>query len=275
MHLSVEAHASKAFSIHSTGRSADLCSSLDQNLILDTYRSTLAEHHRIAAPLRLAIHNEIPLGMGCGSSAAALLAGVVLANHFGVLHWDDAAIVAEASRREGHPDNVAACWHGGFTVSTQTTDGQTTTVETATFPGDPAWELILAIPPTSLATTAARALLPDTYTRADAVFNIQRSALLTAAFAQARLDLLRTATQDRLHQPYRAAACPLLADLLPLAVEPEIAAVTLSGAGPSVLLFLTPGITFLEAETRLRQLVAPEVEILSLRIAEGVSRTIL
>ena len=271
MHLSVEAHPATTFSIRATGRNADLVAALDRNLILDTYRSVLANAGKKVTPLKLTIHNEIPLGMGCGSSAAALLAGVALADHFGDLNLGDQGIVAEASRLEGHPDNVAACWYGGFTVSTQMAE----TVEVATFPGNPAWELVLALQPTSLATKEARTLLPDTYSRADAVFNIQRSALLVAAFAQNRLDLLRTATQDRLHQPYRTAPCPLLAQLLPLASEPEIASVTLSGAGPSVLLFLSEVTTFLEAETRLRQILSPEVELLTLRIAGGATKTIL
>jgi len=271
MHLSVEAHTVPTFSIHATGRDAALCAALDRNLILDTYRSVLREAEQKIIPLKLSIHNEIPLGMGCGSSAAALLAGVALADHFGNLNLGDAGIVAEAAWREGHPDNVAACWYGGFTTSVQSEES----VEAATFPGNPAWELVLAIPPTSLATKEARALLPDAYSRADAVFNIQRASLLVAAFAQNRLDLLRAATEDRIHQPYRTAACPLLAQLLPLAAEPEIAAVTLSGAGPSVLLFLAETTTFLEAETRLRALLPPEVELLSLRIAPAATKTIL
>ncbi|MEO6924499.1 MAG: homoserine kinase, partial [Bryocella sp.] len=245
---------------------------LERNLILDTYRLTLEESGIQPQPLRLKIQNDIPLGAGCGSSAAALLAGVALADHFGELGLGDAGIVAEASRREGHPDNVAACWYGGFTVSTQTSEKH---VETATFAGDPAWELILALQPASLATKEARALLPETYSRADAVFNIQRSSLLVAAFAERRLDLLKVATQDVIHQPYRQKACPLLEQLLPLAAEPEFAAVTLSGAGPSVLLFSAASTTFLEAETRIRPLVSPDVELLQLRIASGSTRTLL
>ena len=282
MHLSVEAHTVPTFSIHATGRDAALCAALDRNLILDTYRSVLREAEQKITPLKLSIHNEIPLGMGCGSSAAALLAGVALADHFGNLNLGDAGIVAEAAWREGHPDNVAACWFGGFTTSVQTEIDPShleshisNLVQTATFPGNPAWELVLAIPSTSLATKEARALLPDAYSRPDAVFNIQRASLLVAAFAQNRLDLLRAATEDRIHQPYRSAACPLLAQLLPLAAEPEIAAVTLSGAGPSVLLFLADTTTFLEADTRLRALLPPEVELLSLRIAPAATKTIL
>jgi homoserine kinase len=282
MHLSIEAHATTTFSIHATGRNTDLIADTGRNLILDTYRNVLLNHNRSITPLKLTIHNEIPLGAGCGSSAAALLAGLALADHFGSLNLGDAGIVAEASWREGHPDNVAACWYGGFTTSVQSHPKSAArpgeappTVEVATFPGNPAWELVLTLQPTSLATKEARALLPDTYSRADAVFNIQRAALLVAAFAQGRLDLLRTATQDRLHQPYRSEACPLLAQLLPLAAEPEIASVSLSGAGPSVLILLAETTTFLEAEIRLRQLLAPEVELISLRIATGATRTVL
>jgi len=271
MHLSVEAHAASGFEIQATGRDAELCGALERNLTLDTYRGVLNSAGRQIIPLHLKIHNEIPLGMGCGSSAAALLAGVALADHFGNLGLGDAGIVAEASRREGHPDNVAACWYGGFTVSSQQ-DGE---VEVATFAGDPNWELVLAIQPTSLATKEARALLPDSYSKADTIFNVQRASLLVAAFAQGRLGLLATAMQDRMHQPYRTEACPLLKQLLPLAAEPEIAGVALSGAGPSVLLFLAEETTFLEAETRLRLLLAPEVELLSLRIADGAVKTLL
>jgi homoserine kinase len=280
MHLSVEAHAAPVTTVIATGRSADLVGQTEDNLLLETYFDILSKSKRKPQNLKLHIHNEIPLGAGAGSSAAALLAGVALADHFGGLHLGDEGIVAEACRREGHPDNVAACWYGGFTTSVQSApdsghpDGPPT-IQAATFVGDPAWEIVLAVQPSALATKTARALLPETYARADAVFNIQRTSLLTAAFALNRLDLLRTATEDALHQPYRRQACPLLAQLLPLAAEPEIAAVTLSGAGPSVLIFLAAETTFLEAEMRLRQIVAPDVELLSLRIAGGATRTIL
>jgi len=271
MHLTVEAHAAMVFQIATSGRDAELCAALENNLILDTYKVICARYGVEEQPLRLGVHNEIPLGMGCGSSAAALLAGVALARHFGGIKMSDAELVAEASRIEGHPDNVAACWHGGFTVSAQSENG----VECATFAGDAAWEMMLALPQASLSTKKARSLLPMTYSKEDAVFNVQHAALLVAAFAQGRLDLLRTAMQDRLHQPFREEACPLLKSLLPLAGEKEIAGVALSGAGPSVLVFLNEGTTLLEAETRLRAAAGEDVEMLSVRIAEGTSLTLL
>ncbi len=271
MHLTVEAEVASEWSIEATGRDAALCGVLKNNLIVDTYLKTVEEAWIDAPPaLRLKIHNEIPLGMGCGSSAAAILAGTALMSHFSGLDLDDARVVTSASRREGHPDNVAACWYGGFTVSAMSDAG----VKTATLPGDPEWELILAMQPTSLATKKARALLPESYTKADAIFNVQRASLLTAAFALGRLDLLKTAMQDRMHQPYRMSACPLLGKLLPLAREPWVAGVALSGAGPSVLVLLdksaTPG-----DKTKLLTSAGRGVEWLPLRIAGGATKTLL
>jgi homoserine kinase len=235
LYLTIDATTAEDFHIDATGRNADLCAHLENNLILTTYMDVLAVCGILAPGLHLQIHNEIPLGMGCGSSASALLAGVLLANHFGNLHWTAQQILEEACRREGHPDNVAACYLGGMTVSSSTKNG----LVTATCGQDLNWNLLLALPSASLSTKKARALLPDRYSREDAVANIQATALLVAAFAQGRGELLRTAMQDRLHQPYRAKACPLLPLLLPLAEMTENSAVlgvALSGAGPSVLL---------------------------------------
>ena len=231
LYLTIDAMASEDFRIEATGRNADLCGDVERSLILTTYREILG----VGAPsLALTLHNEIPLGMGCGSSAAALLAGVLLADHFGRLGWTDQQILEEACSREGHPDNVAACWSGGMTCSA-TVDGS---VITATCGLDLDWQILVALPASSLATSEARALLPATYSRADAVANVQSTALLVAAFCQGRGDLLRYAMRDRLHQPYRSEACPLLPALLPLLAEPGVLGVALSGAGPSVLILI-------------------------------------
>ncbi len=181
--------------------------------------------------------------MGCGSSAAAILAGVYLANHFGELLWSPSRSSTRPAIREGHPDNVAACFHGGMTASstvlTHSVEPEPTTL-TATLGRDLPWRLLLALPKRSLSTATARALLPASYPRADAVANIQATALLVAAFALARPDLLAAAMHDRLHQPFRAAVCPLLPALLPLTGHHGIYGVALSGAGPSVLLIADP-----------------------------------
>jgi homoserine kinase len=266
LYLTIDATTAEDFHIEATGRNADLCASLENNLILTTYMDVLAVLGILAPALHLRLHNEIPLGMGCGSSASALLAGVLLANHFGNLHWTSQQILEEACRREGHPDNVAACYLGGMTVSAVTKDG----LVTATCGQDLNWSLLLALPSASLSTKKARALLPDRYTREDAVANIQATALLVAAFAQGRGDLLRTAMQDRLHQPYRAKAAPLLPLLLPLAEDPGILGVALSGAGPSVLLIaVSPSPASLDDLVR-QTTHDPGLEIVHTTISSGV-----
>ncbi len=207
--------------------------------------------------------------MGCGSSAAALLAGVLLANHFGQLNWTSQQILEEACRREGHPDNVAACYLGGMTASATTKDD----LVTATCGQNLNWNLVLALPSASLSTKKARALLPATYSRADAVANIQATALLVSAFAQGRSDLLRTAMQDRLHQPYRMEACPLLPLLLPLTETPAIFGVALSGAGPSVLL-ITESLEADSIDPIIRQAAKdPSIEIIHTSISTGIHQT--
>ncbi len=261
--LTVEAHVAKHDQVEATGRDAALCGEVKKNLILESYRAATEAAEAELLQLALQVENEIPLGMGCGSSAAARLAGVALANHFGALGWTDAEIVSVASRLEGHPDNVAACWYGGFTVSVLHDGG----VAAATFPCDGTWQLLLALPETGLATEKARGVLPERYSREDAVFNVQRAALLTAAFAQERLDLLRIAMDDRLHQPYRREVCGLLRHVEELQTAHEFAGVALSGAGPALLAVLSERATLHGAEARLRTVLGSGVELLPVRIA--------
>jgi len=266
LYLTIDAKISDtgAFQIDATGRNADACSVIENNLILTTYVDVLANAGKLSPRLHLRLHNEIPLGMGCGSSAAALLAGVMLANHFGQLTWKSQQILEEACRREGHPDNVAACFHGGMTVSLMTEDS----VKTVTYSENIKWNLLLALPSASLSTSKARALLPDRYSREDAVANIQATALLVSAFAFQRGDLLASAMQDRIHQPYRMEACPLLPRLLPLAGTQGVLGVALSGAGPSVLLIAEAASpTVLAAIQNAAQDL--EVEIVQTSIAGG------
>src|SRR5205085_8229063 len=108
LHLRIEARVAKEFTIVARGRDAAICSALDRNLILETYRDVLAHERRKVPPLALRITNGIPIGKGCGSSAAARLAGIALAVHFGALRWPAERIVEAAARREGHADNAAA-----------------------------------------------------------------------------------------------------------------------------------------------------------------------
>lgn len=237
LYITVEAHAASEFSIRARGRDQGICQATENNLILTTYSEILKSQGAKVIPLALRIKNDIPIGKGCGSSAAARLAGIALANHFGGLRWSDAQIIGEASRREHHPDNASACWMGGLTVARMSAQ---TEAEVVCIRPKGKWPLLLSIPDHALSTEEARRVLPAQYSRADAVANIQNSMLLLAAFTQGRHDLLSSALDDRIHQPYRSALCPLLPCLKELTGRRGILGVALSGAGPSVLVFLDP-----------------------------------
>jgi homoserine kinase len=269
LYLTIDASitVTDSFHIDATGRDSDLCGRIDDNLILTTYIDVLANAGVFAPRLHLQLHNEIPLGMGCGSSAAALLAGVLLANHFGNLNWPTLQILEEACCREGHPDNVAACFFGRMTVSATSEDG----LFTETLGENLNWSLLLALPSSSLSTKTARALLPTSYSSEDTVANIQSASLLVAAFAKGRGDLLRVAMRDRLHQPYRSKVCPLLPLLLPMVDTPGVFGVSLSGAGPSVLLIADPAAAPTLPELIHRAAQDDSLEVVSTTIAAGAS----
>ncbi|MGB6743219.1 MAG: homoserine kinase, partial [Terracidiphilus sp.] len=230
-YLEIEAQPAAEFSIAATGRDAERCARLEDNLILESYKRLLADHGRQIVPLAIRMANGIPLGMGCGSSAAGRLAAIALANHFGQLGWDTARILEEAYVLEGHPDNIAACWLGGFVAAA--CEGTTVYAAQVTPPAE--WRAIVALPAEPLPTSKARAVLPASYALADVVSNLQSVSLLGLAFAQSRTDLLAVAMHDRIHQPYRAPICPFLPLLLPLVGGHGILGAALSGAGPAVL----------------------------------------
>ncbi len=244
-YLDLEAEPASEFSIHATGRDAERCSRLDGNLVLETYRRILTQNGKDVIPLAIRMTNAIPLGMGCGSSAAGILGAISLAVHFGQLGWSPERILEEGCALEGHPDNIAACWLGGFV--TAATEGRRVHYARVEPPSD--WRAIVVIPSDPLATSKARAILPDAYSRQDAVANVQSVSLLGLAFAQQRGDLLRIAMQDRIHQPYRAPICPLLPPLLQLPGQNGILGTALSGAGPAVLVVV-------ESESRVAEAVA-------------------
>jgi homoserine kinase len=249
MFLRVRAQSANEFSVRARGRDPEICSQIENHLILTTYREVLQSEKKPAQPLALRIDNQIPIGKGCGSSAAARLAGIALAAHFGRLRWTDSRIVYEAARREHHPDNAAACWMGGLAIARISAGGE---MQMAHLRPKGKWPLLFAVPNESLATEDARRVLPDQYSRADAVANIQNSMLLLTAFLQGRKDMLASALEDRIHQPYRASLCPLLPALQKLTGTRGILGSALSGAGPSVLVFLDPKSNANQASQRVR-----------------------
>ncbi len=242
IHLEVTAQPAEQFSIHAIGRDAAACSRPESNLILATYRRALNEAGIPAAPVALRVHNQIPLGMGCGSSAAARLAGLILAQSLGGLSLSSQQLLAHAAALEGHPDNVAACWHGGLAVSAVGRAGEQAAgllpIATARVPVPREWCAALLLPRHPVLTEASRVVLPQSYERAHVVDGLQRCGLMVAAFASGDGQLLRDAMDDRLHQPYRRGLCPLLDHADALSRVPGVLGVALSGAGPALLLVL-------------------------------------
>ena len=183
--------------------------------------------------LRLSCRNVIPHARGLGSSSAAIVAGVVLARGLvagGALLVDDLSLFRLAARIEGHPDNVAPAFHGGFVISGS--DDDFYAVSSAV---DPRVEVVVFVPPTPVSTEVARGLLPATVPHADAAADAGRTALLVAALAGQPEQLLR-GTRDYLHQDYRRAAMPESLALVDELRAGGVAA-TVSGSGPTVLAF--------------------------------------
>jgi homoserine kinase len=184
-------------------------------------------------PLRIYMTSRIPIASGLGSSSAAIIGGLIAANVLlGNLYSRD-ELVTLATRIEGHPDNVAPALLGGLMVAAM--NGKQVTV--ARFPVPRELRCVLFIPNTSLLTKKSRGVLPKRIPRADAIYNASRVALWIAALRERRWDWLDVATQDRLHQPYRAKLVPGMYALFDAARNAGAYGVALSGAGPSIIAF--------------------------------------
>jgi len=223
--------------IRVSGRDADLISTGDDNLIWQTALLVAQHSDQSIPPIELEVENEIPLGKGLGSSAAALTAGVIIADVMLGLKWKSHRILDEAARIEGHPDNVAACVLGSIVASAIDSSGMTRAVRLEL---PPSFEVAVVVPDFPLPTHEARAVLPNQYSKADAVFNVQRSALLIAALATGTISAFPAALEDRFHQPYRLQLIPGLEEILRLRA-PGLLGCCLSGAGPSILVFFEKG----------------------------------
>jgi homoserine kinase len=237
VYLECKFSVSNRLSIRVTGRDAHLIPPTEENLIWKTALAVAARCHLALPPISLTISNDIPLGKGLGSSAAALTAGVIIAERLLELRWKPARILDEAARLEGHPDNVAACVLGSIVASGVEPGGLTRAIRLQ-MPEQ--FDVAVVVPDFAVPTKEARAVLPDCYSQADVVFNVQRTALLIAALATGDASVFPMALDDRLHQPFRQQLVPGLTEILRLR-KPGLLGCTLSGAGPSVLVFFEKG----------------------------------
>ena len=176
--------------------------------------------------LTFRVRSTIPMCGGLASSAAAVVAGLVAADH---LYELDADVLSIGTEIEGHPDNVAAALHGGFVVCA---DGRA-----VRFDPPAALEALVVAPAEAVPTERARAVLPESVPLADAVFNTAHGALLMLGLVRGDLDVVADGLVDRLHQPHRAPLYPRSADLVADARELGALGATISGAGPTVLVW--------------------------------------
>lgn len=203
----------------------------ETNLVVQSIAHAFA-HAGVALPgLNLRASNTIPHSRGMGSSSAAIVSGILAAKGLleGIVEFDEETLLELATELEGHPDNVAPALFGGLTIAWTTEKGprqKKLMVHRGVSP-------VLFVPSFTMSTKLARSLQPDSVPHEDAIFNVSRSSLLVAALTQSP-ELLFEATEDKLHQDYRAEAMPQTNTLIKMLREHGLAAVV-SGAGPSVL----------------------------------------
>jgi homoserine kinase len=216
------------------GEGADTLARDEKHLVVRSLRTAFDLLGGQPRGLEVVCANRIPHGRGLGSSSAAICAGIMAARAVtigGPAVLDDTVLLELATEIEGHPDNVAACLLGGFTLAWRTGDK----VDAVRLPVSRDVTPVAFVPGSKSSTAKARRLLPDVVPHADAAVNAGRAALLVEALGR-RTDLLMPATEDLLHQPYRAEAMPRSATLMKALRDKGIPAVV-SGAGPTVLAF--------------------------------------
>jgi homoserine kinase len=217
----------------------------ESNLVVRAIAHTFSSFGLDLPDLHLEAHNVIPHGRGLGSSGAAIVSGIMAAKGLleGIVEIDAAGLLALATELEGHPDNVAPALFGGLTIAWVTPEGpqhKKLIVHRGVSP-------LVLVPQETMSTALARSLQPESVPHADAIFNVSRSTLLIAALIQSP-ELLLAATEDKLHQSYRASAMPET-DRLIRALRAEGFPAVVSGAGPSILVLCSdPGQRLAAAE---------------------------
>jgi homoserine kinase len=231
LHNEVVAREADGVRVAVQGEGAGRLSSGGDNVVARGVRLAYEAAGRPFKGVDLTCRNRIPTARGLGSSAAAWVGGLTAGNALLGTPLSRAALLALAARAEGHPDNVAAALHGGLTVSCLV--GDRVAAVTLPVPAGVAW--VVLVPAVTSSTAEARGVLPGQVPRADAVFNVQRTALLLAALQAGRLDALGDALDDRLHQPYRRRLFPWMPGVVEAARAAGALGCVLSGAGPSLL----------------------------------------
>jgi len=227
----VTVQESRGVRVSIVGYGADDLPTGDENVVVRGIRLAYEAAGRPFNGAEISCVNRIPSSRGLGSSAAAWVGGLCAGNALLGAPLDRQTLLDLATAAEGHPDNVSAALLGGLTVAC--VDGGS--VRALSLPVPRRWRWVVLVPDTTSPTTEARALLPASVPRADAVFNVQRVALLLAALQRDAPDALGVALDDRLHQPYRARLFPWMPRVVAAARQAGALGCVLSGAGPSLL----------------------------------------
>ena len=222
---------SGAFGIEISGEGADALPGDESNLIYKAFRRVFQEVDRPVPQLRITCENQVPLARGLGSSTTAVVGGLMAGDEICGRTLTKTRLLEIATEMEGHPDNAAAAIFGGCQIVAQEGDS----LLTAGVPIPDGLHAVVFIPSFAMPTGEARALLPASVAREDAVYNIARVALFTTAFATGNLEHLAVATGDRLHQPARQTLFPAMRNIFRAALGAGALGVFLSGAGSSVL----------------------------------------
>ena len=232
----VEINSSSEFSIEVLGEGKDVLPRNKDNLV---YRSIkrFSEHFNCQLPnFSLRLENNIPLSRGLGSSAAAIVGGLMAANQFCKAGKSKKDIFSLACQIEGHPDNVAASLVGGLTISFKKDRGLFDYQKVKLARN---WQPLILISSQRLSTEAARQVLPNNLTYSQTVFNLSRLALLVNALSSGDLSRMPIALEDQIHQPYRQDLIKGYGDLISICRQNQLIGPVISGAGPSLLGFVT------------------------------------
>ena len=227
----IEAEEADRVTVAVEGEGVDRLAVNERNVIVRAVRMAYEAGGRPFRGCAVSCVNRIPLARGLGSSAAAWVGGLLAGSALSGASIDADTLLALAARAEGHPDNVAAALLGGLTVAY----GGPAGARALSLPVPAGLRWVVLVPEVSMSTAEARAVLPRSVRRADAVFNVQRVALLLASLQAGRTDLLPSALEDRLHEPYRQRLFPWMKDVSASAREAGALGCVLSGAGPSLL----------------------------------------
>jgi len=216
------------YSVEIEGEGADALPKDEKNLFIRAYRSTM-EYLGQSQPIKVKQVNRIPLGRGLGSSATAIVGGILAAEKISGKELSLPEVIDVAFKFEPHPDNVLPAYTGGFVVAA--TNGDLTYIK-LDWPQE--LKVIIVVPELFLSTEESRSVLPDKYSREDVIFNIQRVALLLGALQKRDFGLLKEAVKDRIHQPYRCDLIPSFWEVLSEGYKAGAYAVYLSGAGSCI-----------------------------------------